>query len=320
MVDVEHLVKYYGDKKVLDDISFSIADRQVVGLLGLNGAGKSTVMNILTGYLAATSGTVRIAGYDILADATNAKKHIGYLPELFSFYPEMRVNDFLSFVCDLKGVMRDRKERDAHLSEICERVGLADERHRMIRNLSKGYRQRVGFAQALIGDPAFLVLDEPTASLDPSQVVDMRRLIRQAGEKSAVIVSSHILHEIQVMCDRIILIHQGKIAADDTPEGLARKMTSPHRVVALIKGPQNEVLNTLQAVPSIQRVKALDEKEPDAFEYRIEGIPGTDIREAVFHALAGADFPLLQTSHREQSLEDVFLHVTGTDKESEGLE
>lgn len=137
MVDVEHLTKYYGDKKVLDDISFSIADRQVVGLLGLNGAGKSTIMNILTGYLAATSGTVRIAGYDILSDATNAKKHIGYLPELFSFYPEMRVNDFLSFICDLKGVMRDHKERETHLSDICERVGLADERRRMIRIFPK---------------------------------------------------------------------------------------------------------------------------------------------------------------------------------------
>ncbi len=315
MVDVEHLVKYYGDKKVIDDISFSIADRQVVGLLGLNGAGKSTIMNILTGYLAATSGTVRIAGYDILSDASNAKRQLGYLPELFSFYPEMRVDDFLSFVCDLKGVKRDRGEREAHLAEICEKVGLVEERRRMIRNLSKGYRQRVGFAQALIGDPALLVLDEPTAGLDPSQVVDMRELIRHAGERSAVIVSSHILHEIQVMCDRVILIHQGKIAADDTPERLARKMMSTHRLVARIKGAKHDVLRTLQSVSSIQNVEALDEKEPDAFDYRIEGTPGTDIRESVFRALAQADCPLLQISRREQSLEDVFLHVTGTDQD-----
>ena len=320
MVDVEHLTKYYGDKKVLDDISFSIADHQVVGLLGLNGAGKSTIMNILTGYLAATSGTVRIAGYDILSDATNAKKHIGYLPELFSFYPEMRVNDFLSFICDLKGVMRDHKERETHLSDICERVGLADERRRMIRNLSKGYRQRVGFAQALIGNPALLILDEPTASLDPSQVVDMRELIRETGKKSAVIVSSHILHEIQLMCDRVILIHEGKIAADDTPEGLSRKMMSTHRMVARIKGAKDDVLNALQSVPSVQHVEAVVENEPGAFDYRIEGVAGTDIREDVFHALAYADLPLLQTTRREQALEDVFLHVTGTDQDAQPIQ
>ena len=311
MVEVKHLVKHYGAKVALADVSFSIRAGEVVGLLGLNGAGKSTTMNILTGYLSATAGTVRIDGHDILSDAKAAKRCIGYLPEAFAFYPEMRVNEFLSFCCDLKGVTSRRAEREAHISAICERVGLTQVRTRMIRNLSKGYRQRVGFAQALVGSPKVLILDEPTVGLDPSQIIEIRELIRQSGQSSTVIVSSHILSEIQAICDRIIVIHGGRVIADDTPERLSRKMLATHRAIVRVAGAPEAVIAALGAVPGVQAVRALAEKEPGAWDYSIDGQPDTDIRADVFRALAAADLPLLGTYHNEFSLEEIFLNLVG---------
>lgn len=311
MVKVEHLVKYYGEKKVLSDISFSIREGEVVGLLGLNGAGKSTTMNILTGYLSATSGSVQIDGHDILADANGAKRNIGYLPELFAFYPEMRVDEYLSFCCDLKGVTGDKKERAEHLDAICQRVGLTHVRGRMIRNLSKGYKQRVGFAQALVGNPKVLILDEPTVGLDPSQIIEIRELIRSAGKSSTVIVSSHILSEIQAICDRVIVIHGGRVIADDTPERLARMIMATHRMVVRVEGEPEQVTAALKSTPGVLKVTCLTEKEPGAFDYRIDGASDTDIRADVFRSLAKADLPLLCTYHNELSLEDVFLNLVG---------
>lgn len=311
MIEVQHLVKYYGEKAALTDVNFSIGEGEVVGLLGLNGAGKSTTMNILTGYISATSGTVTIDGHDVLADANAAKRCIGYLPEQFSFYPEMRVNEYLQFCCDLKGVTRDKAAREKHVAEICERVGLLKMRTRMIRNLSKGYKQRVGFAQALIGAPKVLILDEPTVGLDPSQIIEIRELIKRAGKSSTVVVSSHILSEIQMVCDRVIVIHDGRVAADDTPERLSRAMQSTDRVIARILGARAEIESALSAVPGVTRVSCLGQKEPGTFEFRIDGEANADIRAAVFHALAEHDLPLLYTYHHELSLEDVFLHLIG---------
>lgn len=316
MVEVQHLVKFYGEKEALTDVSFSIPEGQVVGLLGLNGAGKSTTMNILTGYLSATSGTVRIDGHDILADANAAKRSIGYLPEQFSFYPEMRVHEYLDFCCDLKGVTRDPKQRKAHLDAIAERVGITHVYRRMIRNLSKGYKQRVGFAQALIGNPKVLILDEPTVGLDPSQIVEIRELIKSSGKSSTVIVSSHILSEIQAICDRVIVIHGGRVIADDTPECLARAIGATHRIVARILGDPKTVLAALRAVPSVETVEQLKEREPNAYDYRILGPKETDIRADVFRALARAELPLLCTYNNELSLEDVFLHLVGEEREA----
>jgi len=220
MVQVKNLTKRYGDKTALDNVSFSVETGDVVGLLGLNGAGKTTTMNILTGYISATSGDVSIGGHDITAESSKAKRLIGYLPELPAFYPEIRVTEHLEFICGLKGVYKDNKERAEHLDGICTRVGLTDVQNRMIRNLSKGYRQRVGFAQALVGNPKVIILDEPTAGLDPSQIVEIRNLIKECGKDSTVIVSSHILSEIQSVCNRIIVLNEGKLVADDTPENL----------------------------------------------------------------------------------------------------
>ena len=220
MIQASNLTKRYGDKAALEDISFSVDAGEVVGLLGLNGAGKTTTMNILTGYISATSGNVTIGGYDIASESSKAKRLIGYLPELPAFYPEIRVCEHLDFICGIKSVYKDKKERLKHIDEICARVGISDVKKRMIRNLSKGYRQRVGFAQALVGNPQIIILDEPTAGLDPSQIVDIRSLIKECGNSSTVIVSSHILSEIQAVCNRVIIINEGKLVADDNPEAL----------------------------------------------------------------------------------------------------
>ncbi len=209
MIQAVNLVKRYGEKEALGGVSFSIGPGEIVGLLGLNGAGKSTTMNILTGYLSASSGSVTIDGHDIVKDPIACKRVIGYMPEQFSFYPDMRVSEYLDFVCDLKGFSSDPKNRKRHLSGICARVGISKMTGRMIRNLSKGYRQRVGFAQALVGDPKVLILDEPTVGLDPSQIIEIRQLIKDSGKDSTVIVSSHILSEIQAICSRVIVIHEG---------------------------------------------------------------------------------------------------------------
>ena len=229
----------------------------------------------------------------------------------------MRVNEYLDFCCDLKGVTKDRKQRQAHVRQIVARVGLTKVYTRMIRNLSKGYKQRVGFAQALIGSPKLLILDEPTVGLDPSQIIEIRELIKSAGKTSTVIVSSHILSEIQAICDRVIVIHGGRVIADDSPEHLARKIHATHRVAARILGEPERVKKALLSVPGVRQVTQLTQKEPGAFDYRIEGDPDTDIRADVFHALAKENLPLLCTYNNELSLEDVFLHLIGDKHEQQ---
>ena len=236
LVEILNLIKNYGDKRALNGLSFSIGAGEVVGLLGLNGAGKTTTMNILTGYISATSGKVSIGGFDILSESGKAKNLVGCLSEQPSFYPEMRVDEHLGFICDLKSVSKDRKIREKHISEICERVGVSDVRRRMVRNLSKGYRQRIGFAQALIGDPEVLILDEPTAGLDPSQIIEMRNLIKECGKKRTVIVSSHILAEVSSICSRVIVIDKGRLIADGATADLTGEASLEEVFLRLISG------------------------------------------------------------------------------------
>ena len=256
MVQVTNLTKRYGEKLALENVSFSIDAGEVVGLLGLNGAGKTTTMNIITGYISATSGTVSIGGYDIASEGSNAKKLIGYMPELPSFYPELRVDEHLGYICGLKGVYKDKQARAEHISDICERVGISDVKSRMIRNLSKGYKQRVGFAQALIGNPKVIILDEPTAGLDPSQIVEMRKMVKDSGEKSTVIVSSHILSEVQTVCNRVIVLNEGKLVADDSPENLIGAGLSLEEVfLQIIRGKEN-----LQPTTHKQVTEEVEEK------------------------------------------------------------
>ncbi len=306
MIHVQGLTKRYGDKLALDHVSFDVQGGEVLGLLGLNGAGKSTTMNILTGYIGATSGTVTIDGHDISREPREAKRVIGYLPEQLAFYNDMRVREYLDFACDLKNVKEGRRE---HVASICERVGIAHLTGRMIRNLSKGYRQRLGFAQALVGDPKVLILDEPTSSLDPSQIIEIRALIQEIGKTSTVIISSHVLSEIQAICTRVIVLYNGRLLADDTPENLGRAAPATHRVRALIQGEAEQVQAALSQIPGLKQIRVLAQKEADAYEYLIEGAQQQDIRADVFRALAKADLPLLSTHGNETSLEAVFLHL-----------
>ena len=316
MIEVKGLVKRYGEKTAVNGISFSVKSGEIVGLLGLNGAGKSTTMNCLTGYIAPSEGSITIDGHDIVADPMGARRIIGYLPEVFAFYPDMRVWEYLDYVCDLKGVTANKKEREEHIRTICEKVGVLPMAGRMIRNLSKGYKQRVGFAQALIGDPKVIILDEPTVGLDPSQIIDIRRLVKEAGKDSLVIVSSHILSEIQAICSRVIVIHQGTVVADAAPDELKKKFRSNDRLAVRIRGNAEDVEKALRAIPDVADVVRLPQKENGAEDFQIVGRRNKDIRESVFRTLAARDLPLLHTYGGELSLEDVFLHLTGNDEKS----
>ncbi len=312
MIHICELTKRYGERLALDGVSFAVRRGEVLGLLGLNGAGKSTTMNILTGYIGATSGTATIAGHDIAREPLAAKRAIGYLPEQPALYGDLRVGEQLDFVCDLRGVAARRRE---HLAEIADRVGIAPVMGRLIRNLSRGYRQRVGLAQALIGAPPVLVLDEPTAGLDPSQASEVRALICSLGETRTVIVSSHILSDIQAVCGRVIVLHRGRLLADDAPERLGARARPGGRLIARIRGAPEAVREALRGVPGLEEVEALAPQEPGTWEYGLVGAPGQDIREGVFRAVARADLPLLESRSEGTSLEEVFLRLVQGDRE-----
>lgn len=312
LIEVKNLTKHYGSKVALENVSFSVEDGQVMGLLGLNGAGKSTTMNILTGYIGATEGTVTVNGYDIVSEPMKAKSSVGYLPEQPPLYLDMKVGEYLDFVYKLKKAAVS--DKDLHLRRICEEVGVYNVWNRVIKNLSKGYRQRVGLAQALIGDPKVLILDEPTVGLDPSQIIEIRALIKELGKTRTIIVSSHILPEVKEVCDRVVVLHQGKMIADDTPENLSRTIYAPHQVVAWVAGEFDEVNAAVSAMPAACTVRQLGQKEDGVYEYEIEGPADADIRAGVFRALAKADLPMLAIKGSEISLEDIFLRLIKEDK------
>ena len=315
MIKIEHLVKNYGSFCAVDDISFSVESGEIVGLLGPNGAGKSTTMNILTGYLSSTSGRASIAGIDILADPLGAKKLIGYLPEQPPLYLDMTVKEYLNFNYELKGCTLDREQ---HLAEVCEVVKIKDVYNRVIRNLSKGYRQRVGIAQALIGNPKVIIFDEPTVGLDPKQIIEIRNLIRNLGRDHTVILSTHILQEVQAVCDRIVIINKGKIVADEKTENISRAVENNRRFNVKICGPQREVLAMLKSKPGIAYAEVLAERDGDAYTYTIESEYGMDIRKNLFFTLAEKGWAMIGMEALGMSLEDIFITVVdksdGSDK------
>ena len=306
MIKIEHLVKNYGSTCAVDDISFEVKKGEIVGLLGPNGAGKSTTMNILTGYLSCTSGKVSIAGYDVLEHPLEIKKHVGYLPEQPPLYLDMTVEEYLNFNYDLKGCKLNRQK---HLQEICEVVKLKDVYKRLIRNLSKGYRQRVGIAQALIGSPEVIIFDEPTVGLDPKQIIEVRNLLRNLGKDHTVILSTHILQEVQAVCDRIVIINKGKIVADELTENITRAVENNRRFMVKICGPQKEVLNMLRSRPGIIYAEVLAQRDGDAYCYNIESEVGIDIRKSLFYALAEKNWPLIGLEALGMNLEDVFIAI-----------
>ena len=315
MIEVEHLTKRYGAHTAVDDISFTVEDGCIYGLLGPNGAGKSTTMNILTGYLSATAGTVKVAGHDIAEEPLEAKKAIGYLPEQPPLYPEMTVREYLLFVAELKGV-KQKKDRVARVETAMGRTGLQPMQNRLIRNLSKGYRQRVGIAAALLGEPKVIILDEPTVGLDPAQVIEIRGLIHDLGRTHTVILSSHILSEVQTVCDRVLIISAGKLVAQGTPEELAGQLAARGTLSATAKGSREEILAAAGQVEGLTGLNITAEKGGEvSFTAVCEG--GSDLRGELSLALAKAGCPVLSLSADSMSLEDVFLQLTESNDQKE---
>jgi len=308
MINVSCLTRAYGKNRGIDDISFTIPEGEIVGFLGPNGAGKTTTMNIITGYLTADKGCVEVAGIDMLKQPIDAKKHIGYLPEQPPLYHTMTVKAYLDFVYELKGVKAP--SRETHISGICEIIGLTDVYKRVIGHLSKGYKQRVGLAQALIGDPDVLILDEPTVGLDPRQIVEIRNVIKDMGKKRTIILSTHILPEVSAICERVLVISNGVIVADDKPENLAETAAGMRALIVRVAGPSSSVREILQNLDDIKKVDLLGKKESDSCDFLIESNTGTDVRKPLFAALSKAEYPLLMLRPQSDNLEDIFLKLT----------
>ena len=311
MIEISNLVKKYGKNYAVNDISFNVEKGEIVGFLGPNGAGKSTTMNILTGYLSATSGTVKIAGYDILENPMEAKKHIGFLPEHPPLYLDMTVKEYLDFVFDLKKCDLNRKK---HISEIVDVINIGDVYKRPIGHLSKGYRQRVGIAQALISSPDLLIFDEPTVGLDPKQIIEIRELIKSLKENHTVFLSSHILSEVSAICDYVLIIADGKLVASDTPENLSKHISGCLLDIS-VKGARKAVVTTLKKIKGVKNIEVVSESEDGIVRMKIHS--DTDIRAEVFFALCELKMPVMELTSNNMSLEDIFLKLTDTDTEDE---
>mgnify|MGYP001006216291 CR=1 FL=1 len=320
MIEVSHLTKQYGNHLAVDDVSFTVADGQICGLLGPNGAGKSTIMNILTGYLSATSGQVTVAGHPLPEEADAAKACVGYLPEQPPLYPEMTVQEYLTFAAELKGVKK--AERKEQVCRAARRTGLETVLPRLIRSLSKGYKQRVGIAQALLGSPRLIILDEPTVGLDPAQVIEIRRLIRELGKSHTVILSSHILSEVQAVCSQVLILSKGHLVAVGAPEQLAEKLNPGSRLRATVLGGGKTVLKTVGSIPGIRKVEIESEADGQV-TFTAESADASDRRAEVSRALSQAGCTVLALAAENRTLEEVFLALTEgesdqNDEEEEG--
>lgn len=317
MIEVTGLSKRYGTFLAVKDVNFSINRGEVVGFLGPNGAGKSTIMNILTGYLSLTQGKVTVDGFDVVDNPEDVKKRIGYLPEIPPLYIDMTVREYLNFIYDLKKVKFPKR---AHIDEVMRLVQIDHVQTRLIKNLSKGYRQRVGFAQALMGNPDVLILDEPTVGLDPKQIIEIRNLIVKLGKNHTIILSSHILSEIQAVCKRVIIINKGEIIADDTPDALSQKLSRDHSLTARIVCSEADMLSALKTIKGVKDVVSLGSKEKGTCDFVITPEAGTDIRAAVFERVNERSKTLLSLADNSLSLEQVFLRLTeATNEEAREL-
>ena len=318
MIQVENLVKKYGIHTAVDDLSFTVDKGQIYGFLGPNGAGKSTTMNIMTGYIAASSGTVKINNYDILKEPEKAKKCIGYLPEMPPLYTDMTVWEYLMFVAELKKVPKN--ERIGHVEEIIAKLQLEEVEERLIRNISKGYKQRVGLAQALIGYPEVLILDEPMVGLDPKQIIEMRDLIKSLAKEHTIILSSHILSEVRAVCDHIMIISKGKLVASGSPEELQEMMQVKVELEITVLGTREQVDNILQDIDNIESYEIEAAQESGAVKARIDVTDNADIRKDLSLTLSGAGLPILSMNRLEKSLEDIFLELTDNEESEEDMD
>ena len=318
MIEVNNLVKRYGDHTAVDHLSFKIEKGKIYGFLGPNGAGKSTTMNMITGYIASTEGTVTIDGHDILDEPEQAKKCIGYLPEMPPLYFDMTVLEYMNFVADLKKIPKDKKK--SMVAEVMEMVKITDMKNRLIKNLSKGYRQRVGLAQAILGYPEVIILDEPTVGLDPKQIIVIRDLIKSLKEKHTVILSSHILSEVSAVCDYVLIISHGKLVASDTPENLGKLAEGSNTLNLIVKGEKDKICTALGQIEGVKNVTAADAKEEHAWNVNVSTNEDRDVREEVFFKMADAKCPILEMQSRKVSLEEIFLELTEDDKKTDKKE
>ncbi len=309
MVEVKNLTKCYGNIKAVDNISFTVETGEVLGFLGPNGAGKSTTMNMITGYISSTSGTVTVDGTEILEDPKSTKQKIGYLPEIPPLYVDMTVRKYLEFMFDLKKVKLPKKE---HIAEVMRLVRITEQSERIIKNLSKGYRQRVGFAQALLGNPPVLILDEPTVGLDPNQIIEIRKLIKSLGKKHTVIFSSHVLSEISATCDRILVISNGKIVADEKTANISHKLAGGEKLSIEVEGASSDVLSAIKKIPAVVRVTKDKAVSDNVNTYTVVYDKGADVRREVFYAMSRIDCPILNMQSGNETLEDMFLKLTST--------
>lgn len=308
MIEINHLVKKYGSHVAVDDLSLTVEPGKIYGFLGPNGAGKSTTMNIITGYLAATSGEVKINGFDVLKQPEEAKKCVGYLPELPPLYMDMTVKEYLDFVAELKKL--ETSLRAGYVKEAMKITKTEEVSGRLIRNLSKGYRQRVGFAQAVLGYPEILILDEPTVGLDPKQIIEIRDLIKELGKKHTIILSSHILSEISAVCDHVFIISHGKLVASDSTENLLERMTGAQEIELLVKAEEDTAETAIREVAQVERCEKTESKEDGAVQLLVTAKKDADVREAIYHTCVEHHMPILEMKAASKSLEDVFLELT----------
>ena len=314
MIEVNNLVKRYGDHTAVDHLSFKIEKGKIYGFLGPNGAGKSTTMNMITGYIASTEGTVSIDGHDILEEPEKAKKCIGYLPEQPPLYFDMTVLEYMNFVADLKKIPKDKKKN--MVEEVMDMVKISDMRNRLIKNLSKGYRQRVGLAQAILGYPEVIILDEPTVGLDPKQIIEIRDLIKSLKKKHTVILSSHILSEVSAVCDYVLIISYGKLVASDTPDNLGKLAAGSNNLNILVKGDKDKIRIILNQIDGIKEISINPAKEEEGWDVNLSTKEDTDVREEVFFKMAENHYPILEMQSKKVSLEEIFLELTEDNKKS----
>ncbi len=308
MLKVENLTKKYGDLVAVDTINFHVSQGEVIGLLGANGAGKSTIMNMITGYIKPTLGDISIFHYNIKTDPISFKRHIGYLPEIPPLYLDMTVREQLEFVCGIKFI--PKKNQEEEIDRVCGLVNILDHKNRMIKNLSKGYRQRIGIAQALVNSPDLLILDEPTAGLDPQQILDIKKLIEQLKKNHSIIISSHVLSEISSVCNKIMIIKDGKLLANDTPKNLEDSYQKDNLLQVRVKGSKDKVISSIGKIEGILDYKVEDSVEKDCFDYLIQAEKGIDIREDLFFLLSKINSPIVLMKYKSPTLEDIFIELT----------
>lgn len=313
MIEVKNVTKKYGNFVAVNNISFKIETGEIVGLLGPNGAGKSTTMNMITGYIEQTEGEIIVDGYDMLKKPKKAKKEIGYMPEGVPLYTDLTVKEFVNYMAEIKKV--DKKSRKEQVEKIIEETGLAEVKGKLIKNLSRGYKQRTSMAGALVGEPKILILDEPTVGLDPKQITEIRELIKKLGETHTVILSSHILSEVSQICNKVIIINQGKIVAIDTPENLENKVSGNNNVYVTVEDKENKILNVTKNISGVKKIELVSENEDGTKQYIIETDKDVDLRKTIFGEFAKEDITIFEMKKADVTLEDAFMNLIEGGKE-----